>query len=56
MRYNQNDKRKNLELRILYPSMLSLGSEGEIEISTKKEKLNCLSITKLTLQAMLKGL
>lgn len=49
-------KGKTQDLRILYPAMLSLGFEGEREISTKKEKLNCLSITKLTLQAMIKGL
>lgn len=49
-------KGKTQDLRILYPTMLSLGFEGEIEISTKKEKLNYLSITKLTLQTMIKGL
>ena len=41
MRYNQNDKRKNLGLRILTPEMLAFKFEEEIEISSDfyKEKL-----------------
>lgn len=34
MRYNQNDKRKNLGLRILTPEMLAFKFEEEIEISS----------------------
>uniref|UniRef100_A0A9L0RIV2 L1 transposable element dsRBD-like domain-containing protein n=1 Tax=Equus caballus TaxID=9796 RepID=A0A9L0RIV2_HORSE len=49
-------KGKNLQPRILYPSRLSFGMEGEIESFPDKQKLREFITKKPVLQEMLKGL
>ena len=49
-------KGKNLQPRLLYPVRISFKIDGEIKSFSDKQKLREFSITKLTLQQMLKGL
>ena len=47
-------KGKNLQPRLLYPARISFRFDGEIKTFTDKQKLREFSITKPTLQQMLK--
>ena len=49
-------KRKNLQLRLLYPARISFKTDGEIKSFSDKQKLREFSTTKPALQQMLKGL
>ena len=49
-------KKKNLQLRLLYPARLSFRFEGEIKSFTDKQKLREFSTTKPALQQILKEL
>ena len=49
-------KGKNLQPRLLYPARISFRFNGEIKNFTDKQKLREFSITKPTLQQMLKEL
>ena len=49
-------KRKNLQLRLLYPARISFKIDGEIKSFSDKQKLREFSTTKPALQQMSKGL
>ena len=49
-------KRKNLQLRLLYPARISFKIYGEIKSFSEKQKLREFSTTKSALQQILKGL
>ena len=49
-------KKKNIQIRLLYPARISLRHEGEIKSFTDKQKLREFSTTKPALQPMLKDL
>ena len=49
-------KENNLQLRLLYPAMISFKYEGEIKSFTDKQKLREFNTTKTALQQMLKDL
>ena len=54
--YIQSDERKNLQPRITYASRLSFRFEGNIKSFKHKQKLKEVSLTRLTLQEILKKL
>ena len=49
-------KENNLQLRLLYPAMISFIYEGEIKSFTDKQKLREFNTTKPALQQMLKDI
>lgn len=51
----QSTKRKNSQLRILYPAKLPFKREGKIKTFPDKQKLREFMTTRLALQEMLKG-
>ena len=54
--YISSTKRKNLQPRLLYLARISFKIDGEIKISSDKQKLREFSTTKPALQQILKGL